>query len=655
MAKKNESTVFTSNTDDELKVSYLFELLWGKKWLIFSSVVFATVLGAIISLYFSPQYQADALVQLNSNPDDMTLSATSSDEEIQWLKSRAVIDKTIKDLSLTVLTKESSLPIIGELESQFSNRNEKNLKIESLSVPEEVLDQKMKVNFIDAENFTLSFDGKEVLKGKVGEEASSNGFVIKVASTDALAGTSFDVVKRNFRSVINEIQIGLTAIETAKSSGLISVTLVGETPESTELTLKTLLDNYVANRTERRKSEAEENLLYLKVRIGQLRDNLDDAEASINKMGGANIVNSGLPALANPGNGKNKVATEGNQKTNELGVENDDLNSVNDNNSAQEIIRLSRNIMTGQEIYISLLDKQQQINTILTNNLVDVKVVDQPMLDNLPLPSKRKLIVIAAAFIGLLLSTLPIIIKATFSKKLKSSDELEAKGIKVVASVPRADNGYGSKYFSLGNLILSGTSPSLEALRSLRTTLQFSMKNQANRALMVSSATDDSGKTCLTVNLARLFALADSKVILIDADLKTGHVGQYISLSQTTGLAEYLSREISVESLINKDETSSLDIISSGSFSDNSSELLSRSKFKELIDWCNEKYDYIIINTPAILHYTDASIVGEHVGYSLLFARSNYNSIKEVSKSLEYFELNGINIDGVVLNDLQCS
>jgi len=96
-----------------------------------------------------------------------------------------------------------------------------------------------------------------------------------------------------------------------------------------------------------------------------------------------------------------------------------------------------------------------------------------------------------------------------------------------------------------------------------------------------------------------------------------------------------------------------LDIIPRGTAAPNPSELLMHSRMEELLSALNEKYDYVLIDTPPILAVTDAAIVGRYAGTSLLVARFGETPAKEVEATIKRLTQNGVDIRGVILNGVQ--
>ncbi|MDM6717800.1 tyrosine-protein kinase, partial [Klebsiella michiganensis] len=82
----------------------------------------------------------------------------------------------------------------------------------------------------------------------------------------------------------------------------------------------------------------------------------------------------------------------------------------------------------------------------------------------------------------------------------------------------------------------------------------------------------------------------------------------------------------------------------------NPAELLMHKRFGELIDWANNHYDLVIVDTPPILAVTDAAVIGNYAGTTLLVARFEQNTAKEIEVSIKRFEQSGVNIKGCILN-----
>ena len=194
------------------------------------------------------------------------------------------------------------------------------------------------------------------------------------------------------------------------------------------------------------------------------------------------------------------------------------------------------------------------------------------------------------------------------------------------------------------------TDLSIEAIRSLRTSLHFAMMEAKNNILMITGASPGIGKTFICSNLATLVAKAGQKVLFIDGDMRRGYTHELLGAESKTGLSNILSGKTPFTPDLIQHGDFGFDFIARGQVPPNPSELLMHSRMNELLDWASKNYDLVLIDTPPILAVTDASIIGKLAGTSLMVARFETNTLKEVEISYKRFAQNGIDIKGVILN-----
>ena len=207
-----------------------------------------------------------------------------------------------------------------------------------------------------------------------------------------------------------------------------------------------------------------------------------------------------------------------------------------------------------------------------------------------------------------------------------------------------------------GSQLLAATNPadlSIEALRSLRTSLHFAMMEAKNNILMISGPSPGVGKSFVSANLAAIIAQAGQKVLLVDGDMRKGYLHKLVERAPEPGLSGLLVHTHTLADVINKTEVEGLHFIGRGSIPPNPSELLMHANFQALLDQLSKLYDLVIVDTPPILAVTDAALVGRLAGTSLIVTRFGLNPVKEIELTLQRFRHNGIESKGAIFNAVE--
>lgn len=326
----------------------------------------------------------------------------------------------------------------------------------------------------------------------------------------------------------------------------------------------------------------------------------------------------------------------------------------------QEVLRLSRDVESGRAVYLQLLNRQQELNIAKSSAIGNVRIVDDAVTEPNPVKPKKILIIIIGTILGAFISIGIVLLRMFLLRGIESPEQLEEAGINVYASVPvaewyKANLVKGNNKRKEPESLLAIENPAdlaIEAIRSLRTSLHFAMMEAKNNILMISGASPNAGKTFISTNLAATMASSGKKVLFIDADLRKGYVHKILGSNNDNGLSDYLSGRVSLEKVITTVTKGNFDYIPRGQVPPNPAELLMHPRFNELISQVSKLYDLVIIDTPPILAVTDAAIIGRYVGTTLLVARFEINTTKEILVSIKRFEQSGVNVKGCILNGM---
>ncbi|CAD6530855.1 polysaccharide biosynthesis tyrosine autokinase [Paraburkholderia metrosideri] len=193
---------------------------------------------------------------------------------------------------------------------------------------------------------------------------------------------------------------------------------------------------------------------------------------------------------------------------------------------------------------------------------------------------------------------------------------------------------------------------SVEGLRGVRTAVTRDLAHARNNILMVIGPTPSAGKSFVAANLAILHAEIGSKVVLIDADMRRGHLASLFSESNRGGLSEVLSERMALRSALRPTSIDGLTFLSCGVRPENPAALLMKPRFKELLERLGSQFDLVIIDTPPFLAVTDASIIASEAGASLLVLRSGMQSEQEIADTVKKMERAEGRIAGAVFNGI---
>lgn len=193
-----------------------------------------------------------------------------------------------------------------------------------------------------------------------------------------------------------------------------------------------------------------------------------------------------------------------------------------------------------------------------------------------------------------------------------------------------------------------------EAIRTLRTNVQFTFVNNDVKTIIVTSSVPGEGKSFISANLSAAFALNNLKVLLIDCDLRKGRQNNIFDIKEEKGLSNLLIDDIkNYKKYIHKTKVENLWVIPAGIIPPNPSELLGSEKNKELLEILKKEYDLVILDCPPVNAVTDSLVLATLADEAIIVSRYKKTPIDLLQSTKKALETSEIKIAGIVMNRME--
>lgn len=193
-----------------------------------------------------------------------------------------------------------------------------------------------------------------------------------------------------------------------------------------------------------------------------------------------------------------------------------------------------------------------------------------------------------------------------------------------------------------------------ESYKKARTSIAYSLIKKGCKKIIFTSSMKSEGKTLTSSNVAIALAQqVNTKVLIIECDLRRPHVHVALSLSPTPGLTNYLNDECSLDDLLKPTNTPNLSAICYGAIPPNPSELLSSEAMKDMVKELESRFDYIIFDTPPINVVVDAMPIIKLSDGVVIIAKNESTTYPDLNKAIDFIRRSGGKILGIIVNQVK--
>ncbi|MFH1728818.1 MAG: polysaccharide biosynthesis tyrosine autokinase [Pseudomonadota bacterium] len=353
----------------------------------------------------------------------------------------------------------------------------------------------------------------------------------------------------------------------------------------------------------------------------------------------------------------------------------------------RELLRLTREIRINEELLTLLKTKYQEIQINESQEVGEVTIVSLATLPQAANTGGKFSTILVGLLIGLMFGVVLAIIRETLDTSVGTMEDVEDfLQIPVLGMIPHMDvNDEEFRYEDMSSddqhkrkkdiqevHLISQFEPKstvAESYRALRTNLQFATVKTGGNTFMLCSPYMKEGKTTTTTNLAITMAQDGNKVLLIDCDLRKPNIHRTFGIPIQNGIADIILGKISWQEAI-KDITDlmigsmkmdeimmtpgleNLNIITSGGYPPNPSELINSNNFLSFLDEVKKEYDIVLIDSPPIIAVSDPAIIAPNVDAVVLVHKQGRVPRKVLKRAKMTLENVAGNVIGIVLNDV---
>lgn len=642
---------------------------------------------------------------------------TVVNEDIEIIRSRKVLGKVVDDLKLDIVTYPVYFPLIGatiahintKLKAQTDSSFElgipwldvggyawgnEQIEIETFDIPPAYLGKPFTlITKKDHQYQLLDEEGQLLTEGTVGipnvnwlpDKKPSKLLVSSIKKTKP--GTPFKLSRLSRVDAIKQLMLSLTVMEKGLDSGVMEVSMEGTHKDKITKIVNDIVETFVQQDRTKKSDKIGLSIDFMEKQIPGLQEQITKAEQALNhfrQQHGTIDLSKETQIIL-----ERMVAIEAElsefrrnradllpqftpQHSKILAIDahisalNKELATLEAKvktfpDTEQEILHLSKDAELYSELYTFLRNRIGQLRVVQEAPDGYVGIVDFATPSQEPVKPQKLAIMAISLTLGIFLGIGAAFLRKSLRSAVNDPEIIEKKlGLPVYATVPHSikqhkllKNAEDKKKLVLA--IEQPSDPAIESLRSLRTSFHFVLLEAKNNVILITGPTPGIGKSFLTVNFGAVLASAGKRVLLIDADLRKGHLNKYFGMDNMDGLSDIIANGKSVEQVIRETDVTGLDIICTGTAPPNPSELLLHERFAIAVEKLSLQYDYVIIDSAPVLLVTDPTIIGRLAGTALLVVKAGEHTLREIEHSVKRLEQGGVNLRGFVFNDMPIS
>lgn len=355
-----------------------------------------------------------------------------------------------------------------------------------------------------------------------------------------------------------------------------------------------------------------------------------------------------------------------------------------------EYARLAREVEINKKLYANLKEKLEEARITEAQKIGDISIVNPAVLPIFPISSKGLINILIGAFMGLVLGIIFAFLAETMDTSLYTVDDIESFiKLPILGVIPAIKTETQKPEFFITRLIhgffpfkkhqkkgdelylrlivhYEPKSAVAEAYRSIRTNIK---SGKLLKTILITSATQEEGKTTFLTNLGLALAQTGAKTLLVSSDLRRPAIAKSFGMKEEPGLSEVITKSISLDEVI-KDVSDimlgniglsrvlelpgieNIHILPSGRITPNPVEILASGNIQGVIDELKAKYDIILFDSPPLLPLADASLIAPKMDGVIIIYEAGKAPRSTLLRAKTQLESSGAKILGIILNHI---
>jgi capsular exopolysaccharide synthesis family protein len=327
------------------------------------------------------------------------------------------------------------------------------------------------------------------------------------------------------------------------------------------------------------------------------------------------------------------------------------------NDKAIQYTILKREVESGRHLYEDLLTKLKEGGVLAGLRSTNIVVVDPARATPEPARPSYPLNIGLGFALGLLGGIALAFVREGLDNTVRNPEQIESfvslpcigivPDLATCSDLPRIERKGHKPTFSI---LANGSSQIAEAYRALRTWILTCNVDAPPKVIVVTSGLPQEGKTMTSMNTAMALAQQGAQVLLVEADLRRPSL-LGARQTQPSGLREMLSNPNKRNvGFVQHPQIKELLMLPAGAETSSAAELLGSRRMQELVDLWRQEFDFVVIDTPPVLSFTDAVILARSADAVLFVIRPEQTTLKSCLRARDLFERANAPITGVLVN-----